>query len=223
MEKNFGIKVNLNPKMNNNNSNPINDKKIQNNSTCNLPKDFFETVLYCEMKLKEKFNMKIFHKLANYYSAAIDYYESINDPKFMLYNQNLSMLFSQTEAKKYFSDGGSIKEKIKKEKNKEKIDNCDKKITTNKVKNFIKKNLESDTKSKINDIINRDISVQENDFKKRLEEKKKDTFCRNQIIYLIILLSKISKIESIIPILLIKVKVLILYLILNLSLMISQI
>ena len=173
MEKNFGIKVNLNPKMNNNNSNPINDKKIQNNSTCNLPKDFFETVLYCEMKLKEKFNMKIFHKLANYYSAAIDYYESINDPKFMLYNQNLSMLFSQTEAKKYFSDGGSIKEKIQKDKNKKKIDNCDKKITTDKVKNFIKKNLESDTKSKINDIINRDISVQENDFKKRLEEKKK--------------------------------------------------
>ena len=174
MEKNFAIKVNLNAKMNSKNSNPINDDiKMKNNSTYNLPKDFFETVLYCEMKLKEKFNIKIFHKLANYYSEAIDYYESINDPKFILYNQNLSMLFSQTEAKKYFSDGGSIKEKIKKEKNKKKIENCDKKITTHKVKNFIKKSLANDTKSIINDMINRDISIQENDFKKRLEEKKK--------------------------------------------------
>lgn len=173
MEKNFGIKVNLNAAMKNKNLNPINDKKMQNNSTYNLPKDFFETVLYCEMKLKEKFNIKIFHKLANYYSAAIDYYESINDPKFMLYNQNLSILFSQTEAKKYFSDSGNIKGKIKKENNKKKIDNCDKKITIDKVKSFIKKNLANDTKSKINDILNRDISIQENDFKKRLEEKKK--------------------------------------------------
>jgi len=83
------------------------------------------------------------------------------------------MLFSQTEAKKYFSDSGNIKGKIKKENNKKKIDNCDKKITIDKVKSFIKKNLANDTKSKINDILNRDISIQENDFKKRLEEKKK--------------------------------------------------
>jgi len=45
MEKNFGIKVNLNAAMKNKNLNPINDKKMQNNSTYNLPKDFFETVL----------------------------------------------------------------------------------------------------------------------------------------------------------------------------------
>ena len=173
MEKILGIKVSLNAKMNSNNSNPINDKTIRNNPSCSLPKDFFETVIYCEMKLKEKFNIKIFQKLANYYSDAIDYYESINDPKFMLYNQNLSMLFSQTEAKKYFSDGGSVKTKIKKEKNKEKIENCDKKITNNKVKIFIKKNLANDARNLINDIINKDITIQENAFKKRLEEKKK--------------------------------------------------
>lgn len=173
MERNLEIKVNLNSKMNNKKSNPINNNKILNSSTCSLPKDFFETVLYCETKLKEKFNIKIFNKLANYYSTAIDYYESINDPKFMLYNQNLSILFSQTEAKKYFSDGINIKAKIQKDKNKKKIENCDKKITNNKVKKFIKKNLENDTKSVIKDMINKDIAIQENDFRKRLAEKKK--------------------------------------------------
>ena len=122
MEKFIGIKVNkiVNMIKVNKNSNPINTPNIENNNVLSLPKDFIETVLDCETKLKEKFNIKIFKKLADYYSVAITYYESINDPKYMIYNQNLSLLFSQTEAKKYLAEGAT-KQKYKKEKIKKKL------------------------------------------------------------------------------------------------------
>ena len=127
MNKLIEIKVNtiLNSLKFKKDSNPINNPKIEYTKAPSLPKVFFETVIECEVKLKEKFNIKIFQKLADYYSAAIEYYESINDPKFMVYNQNLGLLFSNPEAKKYLS-GGKTKEKLKKEKIKKKIEKCDK-------------------------------------------------------------------------------------------------
>ena len=179
MEKLIGIKVNtiINKIKVNLNTNPINtltpnkQKNNENNNVPSLPKDFLETVLDCETKLKEKFNIKIFQKLANYYSSAITYYESINDPKCMIYNQSLSLLFAQTEAKKYLADGAT-KQKYKKEKIMKKIENCDKKVINKKVKNFIEKKGNVD-KNVINNLIKKDISVQQDDFKKRLAEKKK--------------------------------------------------
>ena len=60
-----------------------------------LPPDFFQKVLDCEVDLKEKFDPKIFFELINYYSKAIEYYESISDPKFIIYNQALNFLFEQ--------------------------------------------------------------------------------------------------------------------------------
>ena len=110
--------------------------------------------------------------MADYYSAAIEYYESINDPKFMVYNQNLSLLFSNPEAKKYLS-GGKTKEKLKKEKIKKKIEKCDKKQINKKAENFIKRKGTVDTKKAINNLINKDMDIQHNDFKRRLAEKKK--------------------------------------------------
>ena len=175
MEKLIGIKVNkiINIIKVNKNTNPINinTPKIKDENVPSLPKDFFETVLDCEVKLKEKFNIKIFQKLANYYSAAVAYYESINDPKYMIYNQSLSLLFSQTEAKKYLSDG-AIKQKFKKDKIKKKMQDCDTKNISTKVKNFIKRKGTVD-KNVITNLINKDINIQQNDFKKRLAEKKK--------------------------------------------------
>ena len=173
MEKFIRIKVNkvVNMIKVNKNTNPINTPHIENNNAPSLPKDFLETVLDCETKLKEKFNIKIFQKLADLYSAAITYYESINDPKYMIYNQNLSLLFSQTEVKKYLGDEAT-KQKYKKEKIKKKIENCDKKVISKKVKNFIKSKGTVDT-IVINNLIKKDMSVQQNDFKKRLAEKKK--------------------------------------------------
>ena len=175
MEKLIGIKVNkiINIIKVNKNTNPINinTPKIKDENVPSLPKDFFETVLDCEVKLKEKFNIKIFQKLANYYSAAVAYYESINDPKYMIYNQSLSLLFSQTEAKKYLADG-AIKQKFKKDKIKKKMQDCDTKNISTKVKNFIKRKGTVD-KNVITNLINKDINIQQNDFKKRLAEKKK--------------------------------------------------
>ena len=174
MEKIIGIKVNtIMNKINVNKiPNPINTEKKEKKEITPLPKDFFETVLECEVKLKQKFNIKIFQKLAYYYSAAVAYYESINDPKFMLYNQNLSLLFSQTEAKNYLA-GGKMKEKYKKEKVKKRMECCEKKVNGEKMRNMIGKNQSIDTKKRINNLIEKDMDVQQNDFKRRLAEKKK--------------------------------------------------
>ena len=174
MEKIIGIKVNtIMNKINVNKiPNPINTEKKEKKEITPLPKDFFETVLECEVKLKQKFNIKIFQKLTYYYSAAVAYYESINDPKFMLYNQNLSLLFSQTEAKNYLC-GGKMKEKYKKEKVKKRMECCEKKVNGEKMRNMIGKNQSIDTKKRINNLIEKDMDVQQNDFKRRLAEKKK--------------------------------------------------
>jgi len=173
MENRIGIKVNRS-----NNMKPISKKQPHPNNEViegrapGLPKDFFETVLDCEVKLKEKFDMKVLQKLIDYYSQAVGYYESINDPKFMIYNQSLSLLFSQPEVKKYLS-GGNIKLKLKKENLQKIINECDKKVTTEKVKNFIRRKKTVDSKQQINKLISKDIDNQTSDFKKRLAEKKK--------------------------------------------------
>ena len=171
MEGRVGIKVNRNNNMatvkKNNRNSSMGKGKVQG-----LPKDFFETVLDCEVKLKEKFDMKVLQKLIDYYSTAVGYYESINDPKFMIYNQSLSLLFSQPEVKKYLS-GGNIKLKLKKENLQKIIQECDKKITTDKVKSFIRRKSTVDSKKTINNLINKDMDAQSNDFKKRLAEKKR--------------------------------------------------
>ena len=174
MENLLPIKVNknYNPTKFNKNSNPINLLNTDKENIPSLPNDFVETVLDCEIKLKEKFNIKVFQKLANYYSAAVAYYERINDPKYIAYNQSLSLLFSNEDAKKYLA-GGEIKEKLKKDKIKKKIQNCDKKVSDDKVKNFIKRNGSANSKKIINNLINKDMDIQQNEFKKRLAEKKK--------------------------------------------------
>ena len=174
MEKRVGIKVNRNNNMTTvkKNIKPVVSSTIGKGKVEGLPKDFFETVLDCEVKLKEKFDMKVLQKLIDYYSTAVGYYESINDPKFMIYNQSLSLLFSQPEVKKYLT-GGNIKLKLKKENIQKIIQECDKKVTTEKVKNFIRRKSAVDSKKTINKLINKDMDTQTNDFKKRLAEKKK--------------------------------------------------
>ena len=172
----MGIKVN---RSNNMMTVPKKSKSAANSSSTvakgkveGLPKDFFDTVLDCEVKLKQKFDMKVLQKLIDYYSIAVGYYESINDPKFMIYNQSLSLLFSQPEVKQYLTSG-NIKLKLKKENIKKIIQECDKKVTTDKVKSFIRRKSTVDSKKQIDNLINKDMDTQSNDFKKRLAEKKK--------------------------------------------------
>ncbi len=119
MELYPGIKVNRNNNMieNNRKQNYQNNEYNQNpirSLRRGLPKNFFETVLDYEVRLKEKFDMEVFQKLIEFYSQAIEYYESINDPKYMVYRQSLSLLIEQPENKKYIS-GGDIRNKIKME------------------------------------------------------------------------------------------------------------
>ena len=159
-----GIKVNRSAAMAPNKSTP---GKIPG-----LPKDFFETVLDCEVRLKEKFDMKALQKLIDYYSTAVGYYESINDPKYMIYNQSLSLLLTQPEVKKYLASG-NIKAKLKKEQLKKLIQESEKKVTTDKVQNFIKRKSTIDSKKNFKNLISKDMEDQSNDFKKRLAEKKK--------------------------------------------------
>jgi hypothetical protein len=89
----------------------------------------------------------------------------------MIYNQSLSLLFAQPEVKKYLS--GDFKIKLKKENLDKLINESDKNITTEKVKNFIRRKKSVDTKKQVNNLINKDIDNQTSDFKKRLAAKKK--------------------------------------------------
>jgi hypothetical protein len=172
--KPIGIKVKRNNNMKTIQKKPKQgvNSNIEKGKVPGLPKDFFETVLDCEVKLKQKFDMKVLQKLIDYYSTAVGYYESINDPKYMIYNQSLSLLFAQPEVKQYLS-GGNLKLKLKKENIQKIIQECDKKVTSDKVKNFIRRKSTADSKKTINKLINKDMETQSNDFKKRLAEKKK--------------------------------------------------
>ena len=173
MENRVGIKVNRNNNMKpvyKNHKEPVSE--VKEARVPGLPKDFFEKVLECEVKLKEKFDMKVINTLVQYYSMAVGYYESINDPRFHVYNESLRLLFSQPEVKKYFS-GGNMKLKLKKENIQKIINESDKNVTTDKVKNFIRRKKSVDSKKQVNNLINKDMDTQTSDFKKRLAEKKK--------------------------------------------------
>ena len=78
-----------------------------------LPDSFFEQILECEFKLKEKFDVKTFYDLINLYSSAINFYESIKDPRFITFNQSLNLLFSMPDVKKYMEGTISLTKKVK--------------------------------------------------------------------------------------------------------------
>ena len=135
-----------------------------------LPDSFFEQVLECEFKLKEKFEVKTFYELINLYSSAINFYESIKDPRFITFNQSLNLLFSMPEVKKFMEGKKSLTKKEKINDIEKRLLQSEKKITKERVKRIylskIQKNL---GKNIINDEFNKQSSI----FKKRKEEKKK--------------------------------------------------
>ena len=69
-----------------------------------LPENFFEKVLDIELKIKREFNMNLLQELINYYSTAIEYYESKEDPKFKDYQNRLNSLLAQPDILKKMSD-----------------------------------------------------------------------------------------------------------------------
>ena len=146
-----------------------------------LPPDFFEQVLICEIQMKRSFSMPLLQKLINYYSQAIEYYESICDPRFTRYSKSLQLLLMQPEVMKHINlqtSKGKIKVQ-KQERKKEIMDelhNVDKiyeKKDNKDAQNLITQANAAEKKEDINKVINNVLDEQTNNFKKKLEAKKK--------------------------------------------------
>ena len=105
-----------------------------------LTPEFFEKILYYESIIKEVFDPQVFFELINLYSKAIGYYESLNDTKFIIYNQALNYLFDLPEAKK-FMEGKDIMKLFRKKEIMSNFQQCEKLITEEKVIEFIENNL----------------------------------------------------------------------------------
>ena len=161
-------------------------KEIQNQRTgktkiTSLPQNFFEQVLVCEIQMKKGFSMVTLQKLINYYSQAIEYYESINDPRFARYSKSLQLLLMQPEVMKHINLQTS-KGKIKVQKQERKkavmneLHNVDKIYNKNDnedAKNLITLSKGQEKKEDLNKVINHELDEQQNNFKKKLEEKKR--------------------------------------------------
>ena len=156
--------INKNPFSRPTSSSTSSSKSIQ------LPDNFFEQILDCEFKLKEKFDPKTFYELINLYSSAINFYESIKDPRFITFNQSLNLLFSMPDVKKYMEGSKSLTKTEKIKDIEKRMLQSEKKITKEKV---IKIYLQKFQKNVGKNIIKEEFNKQSNLFKKRKEEKKK--------------------------------------------------
>ena len=144
-----------------------------------LPDDFFEQILACEIQLKKGFSMVTLRKLINLYSRAVEYYESINDKRYLRYSKSLQLLLMQPQIVKQINmltEKGKIKVH-KQERKKEILDefkNLDKKFINNKnVKDLLKKTNKEEKMKNFDKEKSKDIDNQTDSFKKRLAEKKK--------------------------------------------------
>jgi len=135
-----------------------------------LPKNFFENVLELELKLKEKFDIKILQELSKLYSTAIEYYESINSPKYIKYQQNLNLLFSDPDIKRHMMGGKKIEKEEKLEEFNKKLEDESKLITNKDIKKIIDNNKDN---IDFNKNIEKELDNQKDNFKKRRELKKK--------------------------------------------------
>ena len=144
-----------------------------------LPDDFFEQILACEIQLKKGFSMSTLRKLINLYSKAVEYFESINDPRYMRYSKSLQVLLLQPQIVKQINmqtKKGKIKVH-KQERKKELLDefkNLDKKFVNNTdAKEIISKTNKAEKIKNFDNAKNKDLNTQTDSFKKRLAEKKK--------------------------------------------------
>ena len=137
-----------------------------------LSSDFFENILYLESNLKEKFDLNIFFELISSYNKAIEYYESLNNKKFIIFNQALKDLFEQPEAKK-FMEGKDLVKIFRKKELDNKFKQCEKIVTEEKVKAFLEKKLdEINILNSINNLYNNDIDNQKKILEKKIVEKR---------------------------------------------------
>jgi hypothetical protein len=137
-----------------------------------LPPNFFEEILDTEYKLKQKYNIQDIQKLITLYSKAVEYYEYLGDPRYIKYQNSLSLIFSQPEIKKYMNSGSSFKNAVKKVQFKKQLDSSGKEVTEVEVHNFIKSQ-DGEIKDNITKSISNEIDHQKKNFLERKEAKKK--------------------------------------------------
>ena len=137
-----------------------------------LPPNFFEEILDTEYKLKQKYNIQDILKLIALYSKAVEYYEYLGDPRYIKYQNSLSLIFSQPEIKKYMNSGSSFKNAVKKVQFKKQLDTSGKEVTEVEVHNFIKSQ-DGEIKDNITKSISNEIDHQKKSFLERKEAKKK--------------------------------------------------
>lgn len=137
-----------------------------------LSSSFFEKILYYESIIKEVFDPQVFFELINLYSKAIGYYESINDTKFIIFNQALYYLFDLPEAKK-FLEGKDIAKLFRQKEMLSNFEKCEKIITEEKVLEFIENKLnEEKILNSINNLYNNDMEKQKSNLNKIIKEKR---------------------------------------------------
>ena len=137
-----------------------------------LSSAFFEKILYYESIIKEVFDPQVFFELINLYSKAIGYYESLNDTKFIIYNQALYYLFDLPEAKK-FLEGKDIAKLFRQKEMLSNFEKCEKIITEEKVLEFIENKLnEEKILNSINNLYNNDMEKQKSNLNKIIKEKR---------------------------------------------------
>ena len=137
-----------------------------------LPPNFFEEVLDTEYRLKQRYNIQDIQKLIALYSKAVEYYEYLGDPRYIKYQNSLSLIFSQPEIKKYMNSGSSFKNAVKKVQFKKQLDSSGKEVTEVEVHNFIKSQ-DGEIKDNITKSISNEIDHQKKSFLERKEAKKK--------------------------------------------------
>ena len=137
-----------------------------------LSSSFFEKILYYESIIKEVFDPQVFFELINLYSKAIGYYESLNDKKFIIYNQALYYLFDLPEAKK-FLEGKDISKLFRQKEMTSKLEKCEKIITEEIAIEFIEKKLNEEyILNSINNLYNNDMKNQKTNLDKIIKEKR---------------------------------------------------
>ena len=144
-------------------------KKLLND----LPDDFYEKVLECELSLKEKFDVQVLGTLIQYYSLAVEHFSSIGDEqKCQEYNGNLNLLFKQMEMQKLMKEGNNLELNAKKEEIKKELEKVENKVDSTTVKKIMNKKENKQIKSG-KSIILKEIFNQALSFKQKLENKKK--------------------------------------------------
>lgn len=99
------ITSNNSKKLNKNYKTPsLRDLMLGKKVVKSLPDNFFEKVLDLELRVQSQFNMNLLQELIHFYSTAIEYYESKEDPKFKDYQNRLNKLLAQPDILKKMND-----------------------------------------------------------------------------------------------------------------------